>query len=543
MQLDLCLLHNVRSETTSSVRGDLKGGRTTERASQLDNQGGDFRSNLKRAQARKKMESPRSRNRDDSAVQTKNRPQGMSRSRNPKAIRSAEDTPGCHRHERQKAVPENGDHTSENTEVFFETPVDAGTVDSASPIPVNSIAAGPAAAITPEIAILSESAKALSAEPAPTVTGTGETTAAAAAVLKDKAPDGMGPFTVPAAVVPEDTDADVKPSLTNDVPEVGGDAIDDSSDPSENAAMEKVLSESQKKASQHDRSAKAVENAADGRLDKIAADGAFEADRQTAATAKKSGPTAPTPEGVRVAEDQNRKAAVDPANGRAEPDRVERLVVDSERGPRTELPPAGQNGSRGAGDTSGAMVSKNPLDADQSAKVNEHFPASQRPVAGEGNIQALPQTPGAQTSAPKAEVLNQIVDRAVFKLNNGQSEVRIDLKPDFLGHVRLQIVTENHQVSLRILAESAAVKDLIDGHLGQLKNDLQAQGLKVDEIDVTVAKDFNSHDRRSGYAAHGDRGRRGLPFKGRDFEEKGISGGSRMAARLAQRAGGINCFA
>ena len=139
--------------------------------------------------------------------------------------------------------------------------------------------------------------------------------------------------------------------------------------------------------------------------------------------------------------------------------------------------------------------------------------------------------------------MNQIVERAVFRLHNGQSEVRIDLKPDFLGHVRLQIVTENHQVSLRILAESAAVKDLIDGHLGQLKTDLQAQGLKVDEIDVTVAKDFNSHDRRSGYAAHGDRGRRGLPFKGRDFEEKGISGGSRMAARLAQRAGGINCFA
>ena len=399
MQLDLCLPHNVRSETTSSVRGDLKGGRTTERGSQLDNQGGDFQSNLKRAQARKKMESPRSRNRDDSAVQTKNRPQGMSRSPNPKAIRSAEDAPGCRRHERQKAVPENCDHTSENAEVFSETPVDAGTVDSVSPIPVNSIADGPAAAVTPEIAILSESAKALSAEPAPTVTGTGETTAAAAAVQKDKATDGMGPFTVPAAVVPEDTDADVEPGLTIDEPEVGGDAIDDSADPSENGAMEKVLSESQKKASQHDRSAKAVENAADGRLDKIAVDGAFEADRQTAATAKKSGPTAPTPEGVRVAEDQNRKAAVDPANGRAEPDRVERLAVDSERGPRTEWPPAGQNGSRGAGDTSGAMAFKNPLDADQSAKVNELFPASQRPVAGEGNIPALPQTPETQTSA------------------------------------------------------------------------------------------------------------------------------------------------
>jgi flagellar hook-length control protein FliK len=82
--------------------------------------------------------------------------------------------------------------------------------------------------------------------------------------------------------------------------------------------------------------------------------------------------------------------------------------------------------------------------------------------------------------------VNQIVQKAVLHLNNGQHEVRLDLKPDFLGHIRMQIITESHQVTVRILAESPMVKELIENNFQQLKSELQNHGLEIDELDVSV---------------------------------------------------------
>ena len=87
------------------------------------------------------------------------------------------------------------------------------------------------------------------------------------------------------------------------------------------------------------------------------------------------------------------------------------------------------------------------------------------------------------------QTLDQIVQKAVHSFNNGQHEVQIDLKPDFLGHIRMQIVSEGHQVTIKIVAELPFVKDMLENNLHQLKADLQAQGLDIDELEVSVAHD------------------------------------------------------
>jgi flagellar hook-length control protein FliK len=97
----------------------------------------------------------------------------------------------------------------------------------------------------------------------------------------------------------------------------------------------------------------------------------------------------------------------------------------------------------------------------------------------------------SRTSEPlqrnfSSDTLNQIVQKAVLSLKNGHNEVRIDLKPDFLGHIRMQIITESQQVAVRIYAESPFVKDMLESNLHQLKSELQAQGLVIDELEVSV---------------------------------------------------------
>jgi flagellar hook-length control protein FliK len=95
----------------------------------------------------------------------------------------------------------------------------------------------------------------------------------------------------------------------------------------------------------------------------------------------------------------------------------------------------------------------------------------------------------ADQSDLRNQTLDQIVRKAAIHLRNGQHEARIELKPDFLGHIRMQVISASHQVTVKILAEHGFVKDMIESNIHQLKADLQQQGLEVDKLEVTVSRD------------------------------------------------------
>ena len=97
------------------------------------------------------------------------------------------------------------------------------------------------------------------------------------------------------------------------------------------------------------------------------------------------------------------------------------------------------------------------------------------------------------SSISRAGTLNQIVEKAAFSLKNGKTQARVELKPEFLGSVRMKITTENHLVRVRILTELPVVKEMIENNISQLKTDLQSHGLAIDKIDVSVANDSQQH--------------------------------------------------
>jgi len=102
----------------------------------------------------------------------------------------------------------------------------------------------------------------------------------------------------------------------------------------------------------------------------------------------------------------------------------------------------------------------------------------------------------AAPGALRVQPLDQIVEKVVYHLKNGHGEVKIDLKPDFLGQVRLQIATENHQVTVRIFTELPAVKEMIENSLHQLRTELQQQGLKIDGLEVFISSDANRGEKK-----------------------------------------------
>lgn len=115
-----------------------------------------------------------------------------------------------------------------------------------------------------------------------------------------------------------------------------------------------------------------------------------------------------------------------------------------------------------------------------------------------GDMEAMP-----QEKAASSDVIRQIVQRMSMQTNGAQSKMVIRLKPEFLGNVHLQVLTENHQVTVRMMADSTLVKEIVEQNLPHLRAELQHHGLEIQKFDVFVAND--DQGRRSGQEQAGFR--------------------------------------
>ena len=109
----------------------------------------------------------------------------------------------------------------------------------------------------------------------------------------------------------------------------------------------------------------------------------------------------------------------------------------------------------------------------------------------EPKVQALSGAKEAvpQEKAAPSDVIRQIVQRMSMHTSGDQSRMVIRLKPEFLGNVQLHVLTENHQVTVRMMADSTLVKDIVEQNLPHLRAELQHHGLQIHKFDVFVAND------------------------------------------------------
>jgi flagellar hook-length control protein FliK len=103
-------------------------------------------------------------------------------------------------------------------------------------------------------------------------------------------------------------------------------------------------------------------------------------------------------------------------------------------------------------------------------------------VTGEKDV--LPQDKTLQS-----DVIRQIVQRMSMHSRGGQSKMVIHLKPEYLGNVHMQVLTENHQVTVRMMADSVGVKEIVEQNLQHLRAEMLHHGLEIQKFDVFVAND------------------------------------------------------
>ncbi len=84
------------------------------------------------------------------------------------------------------------------------------------------------------------------------------------------------------------------------------------------------------------------------------------------------------------------------------------------------------------------------------------------------------------------EIMAQVVQKAELLFSNKLSELRIDLKPEFLGRLTIKVMVEEGVVTARFIAESQQVKQMLETNLNMLRQNLESQGLRVDRTEVSV---------------------------------------------------------
>jgi hypothetical protein len=182
-----------------------------------------------------------------------------------------------------------------------------------------------------------------------------------------------------------------------------------------------------------------------------------------------------------------------------------------ENATRGDLPPVSRSADETAPTRDNSLKADAVLNGDAGTKVvkseggtNDGGQWTSQTHSSEKTVETASSSRDAQGTPRELQThtMEQIVRRAVFQIRDGQQEARIELKPEFLGHVRMQVITENQQVTVKILTEFGFVKDMLENNIQQLKADLQQQGLEVDKVDVSVSRDSNGKNHQQEDMAH-----------------------------------------
>ena len=98
-----------------------------------------------------------------------------------------------------------------------------------------------------------------------------------------------------------------------------------------------------------------------------------------------------------------------------------------------------------------------------------------------------------QTQTLENSVLNQLKDKISSDISTNKSQVSIVLRPDNLGKVNINLVSQNGVLTAQITAENTQVKDILTKGLETLRQNMAEQGINVGKMVVNVQESSSSN--------------------------------------------------
>lgn len=100
------------------------------------------------------------------------------------------------------------------------------------------------------------------------------------------------------------------------------------------------------------------------------------------------------------------------------------------------------------------------------------------------NVEA---TVTAEQPVQQVDIVRQIVEQVRVNMNQQTTSLELQLYPEHLGRIQINVVSKDGVMTASIVAETEAAKQAIEGGLLNLKEAMQQQELKVEAIEVMVS--------------------------------------------------------
>lgn len=131
---------------------------------------------------------------------------------------------------------------------------------------------------------------------------------------------------------------------------------------------------------------------------------------------------------------------------------------------------------------------------EQDSKGNDKTDNQQTHVTYQTTTQTINQSQGmevtqtvVQTKVNVEDILRQVSQMTRVIVGQAESSIEMQLNPENLGKVYLQVVSREGVITAQLAAQNEAVKEALESQMVVLKENMNQQGLKVEAIEVTIA--------------------------------------------------------
>jgi hypothetical protein len=147
--------------------------------------------------------------------------------------------------------------------------------------------------------------------------------------------------------------------------------------------------------------------------------------------------------------------------------------------------PTREGGDAGRDQSSGFDQGREASLPDMTSGLAEFKPQASSSLAA-GFVSHLKEGAAELTSAEKAQLTQQIFDRASMLQKDGGGIVKLELPTENLGNLEMAVSLDNDRVDLRIIAGSERAREVMNAELNQLRSALSVQNLQLGNVDVGV---------------------------------------------------------
>jgi len=221
---------------------------------------------------------------------------------------------------------------------------------------------------------------------------------------------------------------------------------------------------------------------------------------RTAARAEARGRVVAEPGVERTAAEAFRAAAGQPAAAATAPAAAAAAARRGE--PRIQVVDLRKKAAAAEAPTTGRAATKAPAETGDAPAVAER-PFAERLAAARTDVKAAAAERPAPLARIRAMTGSDLVRTVGLVVRDGGGEIRLTLKPESLGSVRIRLSIEDGKVEGRIVVDTPEARHAFEAGIDSLTRALQADGFQTGSMQVSVSGG-NANDSRQAAGLLGD---------------------------------------